>query len=78
MDEVKIRIIKQVISKNGFTSELLNKFVSIAKTDRNNAFYGTNLDRVLEIRKQLLDKDIILTQLEEIFENSNFKKKVGV
>ena len=70
--------IKQILLKNGFTIGLLNKFVAIAKIDRNNEFYLKNLDKVLEIRTQLLKKDIIIKELEVVFENSSFTKKVGV
>ena len=70
--------IKQILMKNGFTIGLLNKFVAIAKTDRNDKFYKANLDKVLEIRIQLLKKDIIIKELEPVFENSSFTKKVGL
>ena len=77
MDEVKKRVIKQVLFKNGFTLGLLNKFVSIAQIDRNDDFYASNLDKVLDIRIELLEKDIIISDLEKVFENSNFAKRVG-
>lgn len=75
--EIKQTVIKQVLLKNSFTLALLNKFVAIAKKDRGDYFYDQNLDKVLEIRTQLLQKEIIIKELEVVFENSDFTKRVG-
>lgn len=69
--DIKQAIIKQVIKNNSFTLGLLNKFIGIAKSrnSKSSEFYSQNLDKVLNIRRDLLDREIVLKELEEIFEN---------
>lgn len=71
--EVKQRVIKQVLVKNRFTLGLLNKFITIAKqmNCKNDDFYNSNLHKVLEIRSQLMSKDISIKELEDIFKKDS-------
>lgn len=71
--EVKQRVIKQVLVKNRFTLGLLNKFITIAKqmNCKNDDFYSSNLHKVLEIRSQLMSKDISIKELEDIFKKDS-------
>ena len=71
--EVKQRVIKQVLVKNRFTLGLLNKFITIAKqmNCKNDDFYNSNLHKVLEIRSQLMSKDITIKELEDIFKKDS-------
>ena len=71
--EVKQRVIKQVLVKNRFTLGLLNKFIMIAKqmNCKNDDFYNSNLHKVLEIRSQLMSKDISIKELEDIFKKDS-------
>ena len=74
--EVKQRVIKQVLVKNRFTLGLLNKFIMIAKqmNCKNDDFYNSNLHKVLEIRSQLMSKDISIKELEDIFKKDSERK----
>ena len=69
--KVKQRVIKQVLAKNRFTLGLLNKFITIAKqmNCKNDDFYSSNLHKVLEIRSQLMSKDISIKELAELIKN---------
>ena len=68
MNEEK-EMFSKLLKENGLTHGILNKFIKESKIE-GSSFYSSMLTKVLTFREKLVEKEIIITELEDIFQRT--------